>query len=106
MTNCPECDSYLRGDKCKACGWAPKAAPSALPNWEPPDSVRNWTPPTPEEQATIRELIAQTAARIGYQAVPVRANPKFAGPERCRACELGNFSHGGVRYCLAHYRRL
>ncbi len=104
--NCPDCDRDIHhGDKCRGCGWTRKAS-TQTPNWEPPAPMREWTPPSPEEDAEIKRLIADVAAKIGGTGVSKRGAKTYQGPERCKACDLGHFSHGGIRYCLTHYGAL
>jgi hypothetical protein len=71
------------------------------PEWQPPA----FTPPTPEEHEAILRLIAETSAKLGAAKVE-RAAKRYQATQRCPACDMGKFVHGGVRYCAACYGRL
>ena len=103
QAECPECGGKLgRHPDCRNCGWKPGPVRAfAAHDWTAP----KFTPPTPEEHEAILRLIAETSAKLGAAKVE-RPTKRYQATQRCPACDMGKFVHGGVRYCAACYGRL
>ena len=105
QAECPECGARLGMSRdCPKCGWTPGPPPritTKAPDWTPPP----FTPPSPEEAAAVRQLIAETSAKLG--AAAPKARPRaIEQVKRCANCVNGKFKHLGLTFCATCYGKL